>query len=261
MVTLKINGKKIQFPTHSNELTLAQLQDITTNVDFNKIEEDWIKLFNILSKSSYSITNIETELKLLNIMGWCLGGIVIDEFMPRVIKYKDKDIAIPTNIGNLSIGQAIALKQSIQRFKYMDEGISKAVSIYLQPIIDSKAFSLERAMEIEKELLDMSAFILKPLGVFILGQLQTNGILTMNPRKVILISLRKQLKNLQLIWQIVVVWPVTGIYHLLYGTLNFFRSILITFTKVAHSILFVAYSTMKRKGMSLMRGTPNITTL
>lgn len=260
MVTFTINKQKILMPTIKTELTLDQCQRIAKEVDFDMIHEDWLKLFNILTNKNFKVEDVEAKLLIINKLAPFIDGISFDEFMPEAVQINGKEIKIPKEVGNMVIGQALALKQSVSGFKYIDEGISKAVSIYLQPLVDGKKFSKERAKEVEQSILKMPAFLFYTLGNFILGQLRTNGIASSNPRSLILNSLVKVRMILRHVWLIIVVLPVTGIRRLLFVTLNCFRWILITFMKIALSVRFAQYLVIRKSTGNMKTGTQIFTT-
>jgi len=246
--------------TDKTELKLGQYQNIVREVDFDNLSEDWIKLFNLLTGENFKVENIEVEIKILNAMSPFLEGISFDKFSPDVIKIMGKEVKLSKQVGNVKIGQAIALLQTTRKLKYVDEGLSKAIAIYLQPLIDNDKFSLTRALEIEKELLEMPAFMFHSWGNFIYGQLQKGGTLSLNLRKLIQNSQSKVQKTLRHTWQIVVALPAMGIFRLLFVMLRSFHLTLITFMKIVLSLRFVTFSVMKKTWVNLKKGTPNITT-
>jgi hypothetical protein len=200
---------------------------------------------------------VEVQTKILTALSPYLNGITFENFMPESIQFKGKEIKLPKQVGNVKIGQAIALLQTTRGHKYVDEGISKAIAIYLQPIIDNSKFSLARAMELEKEIAEMPAWMLHTWGNFIYGQLQKGGVPSSILRRLIQNSQSKVRKTLRHTWQIVVALPAMGISRLLYVMLNFFRLTLITFMSRALSLQYVIPFLMKKMKANTLNGTQN----
>lgn len=111
--------------------------------------------------------------------------------MPATIDILGKTVVIPKNVGRLTLGQNIAIRErmddvqegrvadSLKVFfvdKFMfDEIISFAIATYLQPLIDEKPYDDERAAEIEKEILKMPILKVYAIGFFFLNRLQNFG--------------------------------------------------------------------------------------
>lgn len=134
---------------------------------------DWFELFELLTGKKISDPNPEKEHALFSCLGWALVPIKFSKEVPKTIKIDDRTVEVPQDLGSLSVGQIIKLKQV--NVKYIDEGIGISTAIGLQPLIDEKPFGMGRVKDIETKILDMKASEIYPIGFFLLKSAQNFG--------------------------------------------------------------------------------------
>ena len=179
---MELNGKKYDCPSCYEQLTTGQHQRIVSEWEVDKplVERDWFKLFCILTGSEFKAFKPTPiiERKLFQAVRWFVEQpFKWSEDIPNELQIEGKTIEIPTDAQELSIGQNIHLRQIIDKSKVMVDEYgdpvefscySHAVAIYLQPLYEERKFDFNRAMKLERVIAAMPAYIIRPLGFFIL---------------------------------------------------------------------------------------------
>lgn len=174
MVTLKLNGEPYSCPSCYEEIKTRQVVRLVKEVDqtLDIADQDHIKIFCILTDSPFTSLErtVENEITFQNAIGWYFyQDFKLSTILPKVLVFKGHTIPIPQEIGELSIGQNIHLRRDyIDKSKILEENLSIAAAIYLQPAIDKAQFSIKRAIEIAKEFDEMPAYLIYPIGFFFL---------------------------------------------------------------------------------------------
>lgn len=169
--------ESIKVPVCWEEVTVAQFQRMALEWD----GEDWIKLFSILSGKEYAGIASSKSYKLESSLYAAVRFVFEQPFnferipMPQFIVINGKTVQIPKKIGRLSIGQAIQVRKYIESVGDDRAAISRAVAVYLQPLIDGRDFDYERALEIEKAVLSLPIVKIFPVGFFLLKKLNPSG--------------------------------------------------------------------------------------
>lgn len=207
MVRLKINGDPVSVPTCYEEIKTRHYVPFRTVC--GKAEDvadlDFFTLFNVLTDSNYTDfkRTVENEIILNRALSW----VIVQDFkfstiLPKVIVFKGRTIAIPQEIGELSIGQNIHLRRDyIDKSKLPEENLAIAAAIYLQPRIDNGQFSIKRAVEIAKEFDEMPAYLIYPIGFFLLRRALKYGLMPAKTSPLPKISLRPMLNRMLLGWR------------------------------------------------------------
>ena len=194
MIALTLSKKKAKAPTTWHEVTVAMAQKIC-----EWDATDKIALFNILTGTNYAKVKASTEIgsKFFDVIDFVyLRSTVAMAPVPKSLKIGCKIIPMPQNVGKLSIGQLIYLRQKMEavqvkldadvkanpdltKFAFkngfiFDSLISTAVATYLQPLYDNADFDEGSAQSIEAMILDMNIVDVYPIGFFFLNQ-QLNG--------------------------------------------------------------------------------------
>lgn len=180
MVTVKLNGNKIKIAGCMEELTTRHYIEIIRDWETDKdiADRDYFKLLNILSDGRYAgmLGTSENQVTLINAVGWVVTqNFEFSKTLPKVLFYKGKKIDIPREPAELSIGQNIHLRRKIEKTKLLEESISIATAIYLQPKIDGGNFDLARAEEIAKDFDKLPVCIIYPIGFFLLKRAMRFG--------------------------------------------------------------------------------------
>lgn len=195
MVNVTLNGVAYQCAGCKEELTIGQYQRILKEWDIDQpdlLKRDYFKLFNILTNADFKILNpsVENEQAIWDCVSW----VVTEPFqyskeLPTVLQIGDKILSLPKKIGALSIGQNIIMKQIIDNCRYLEESISLAVAVYLQPQYDRKAnkwyefwkevsdakISVQACKDMEQEILKLPACVVYPVGFFLLSRADQSG--------------------------------------------------------------------------------------
>lgn len=173
MRILVVNGKKLKCPSCYEELTTGQYQRaLFWDEDKPDVaDKDFFQLFSILTGTDYAgVTKTPAnEMAIWDAIGWFITQpFAFKTELPKVIQVGEKRISLPRRMGHISIGQNIHLRRLIEQSKYLEENISMAVAIAIQPLYDEKPFDIERARELEKIILEMPIYLTHPIGFFLL---------------------------------------------------------------------------------------------
>jgi hypothetical protein len=135
-------------------------------------DRDYFKLFCILTDDKFTgyEKTVENQVSLTNLLGWVITEpFEFSDKRPKFLTYQNKTIEIPEHPRELSIGQNIILRRDyIDKSKHLEENVSIATAIYLQPLIDNSLFKISRAKEIAKEIDEMPINLIYPIGFFLL---------------------------------------------------------------------------------------------
>lgn len=188
-MVVKLNDIKYECPVCWEEVKVKHHQRMISEWDASKqiADRDYFKLFTILTDSDFKQfhSTAVNEVTIWNAIRWVIEQpFKFSNEMPKALQICGKSIVLPTKVGDLSIGQNIHLRQAIDQSQALfdDKGniveysnYSLAVAIYLQPLIDGKKFDYERALEVEKDILEMPAYKIRPIGFFIAANVLKYG--------------------------------------------------------------------------------------
>jgi len=185
-MVLNLNGTRKEIPSCYEQLTTRQYELLIPEFALEAKDRDHFKIFQIICGTDfkdYHATS-ENEVTIWNAIRWIYEQPFEFGDMPKVIRIvegeKDRVVTIPTKITKLSIGQNIVLKQIISKAKYLEENLSSATAVYLQPLFDDAKFDEDRADELKKTIEEMPVYLIRPIGFFLLtnaskpGKMQTN---------------------------------------------------------------------------------------
>lgn len=203
MVTRRINGKKYELPGCYEEMSTRVFQRIHREWRERGIEEkvlakrDYFQLFGILTETDFALQEPTPELDVS--ISNCIEWYVTQSFnpprkLPTVLLIDGRMFDVPKRVGSLGSGQNIMLRQSLNKAKYLEENISRALAVYLQPLYDGGKFDYERALLFEQKFLDMPIYHTYALGFFLLNRAMRRGWMLTNALHQIKISLKHKLK-------------------------------------------------------------------
>jgi hypothetical protein len=202
MIAVKINGKRYMCPSSWHEVTVKQYVQIATEWEPEKdiADRDYYQLLNILTGNNFTaIANgIELNVTLINLVGWVITTpFQFDKTPPKTLKYGKKLFPIPEDVSEVSIGQMIHLRRHfIDQSKYLEQNLSIATAILLQPAIDGAPFNLSRAKKIAKEIDEMAITLIHPIGFFLLTRAATFGAMPLRTWPRIRSNLKRTLKKM-----------------------------------------------------------------
>lgn len=206
MISVKLNGGKYSCPSCWDEMKVRHyIRIIKEWEDGTDIaDRDYFKLANILMDGKFTDfeKSADNQVTLINLVGWVITEpFEFNKSLPKVLRLKDKNISIPEDPRDLSIGQNIHLRRDyIEKSQKLEENIAIATAIYLQPIIDNSLFKMKRAEAIAKEIEDLPITLIYPIGFFLLNRAMKFG---MPPEKTLLpikTNLKKTLKKMLQGW-------------------------------------------------------------
>lgn len=216
-MVVHLNGNRHEIADCYENLKTRHYQRIISEWDQDKeiTERNFFKLFCILADVNFKEfhATAENELTIWNAVKWMIEQpFNFSKEVPKYLKIGGKIVDVPERIELLSIGQNIHLRSEIEKLPCIEAGISMAAAIFLQPEYDSyyesinKAvgadfvktevkrlvkFDFEKALKLKALIDEMPAYLIYPIGFFLLqsalptGKNGTNG--SKNP-KISLIS-------------------------------------------------------------------------
>ena len=178
-MVLTFTELKALCPQSFSELSCEVFENIFSQWELDKEEweRDYMKLFSILTNTPYKFSEPtrEKEAIVYELTKWVTDEEVpYKRELPKTITISGKEVEIPTDVASLSIGQNIILKQLISKTRYVEESLSMATAIYLQPLLDGK-FDYVKAKELREQIKTMKAEEVYPVGFFLLNHVKENG--------------------------------------------------------------------------------------
>ena len=201
MTSIKLNGKRYECPSSWLEVNTRQYIRIIKEWDQDKdiADRDYFKLLNILCDGQFTTMEqtIDNQVTIMNLIGWVITEpFEFDKKLPKVLSIQGKLVPVPDDPSELSIGQNIHLRRDyIDKSQRLEESISIATAIYLQPIIDGK-FDIKKAVELSKVIDEMPIHVIYPVGFFLLNRALSFGMKPANLWRQILNSLSSKLRTM-----------------------------------------------------------------
>jgi hypothetical protein len=169
--------RKVKAPDCWEQVTTDQFQKIFNEWDVKQPdfkEKDPLKLFSILTGLNLKGPITESMEPVI----WSTIRFVYEQPLDfdRLSRPKFfKGVELPEDIQELSIGQNIAMLETIEGSNDLRGCISMATAIYLQPLIDKDKFNMKRVKALNDEILKMPAVQIYPIGFFLLRRQVTSG--------------------------------------------------------------------------------------
>lgn len=211
-MALKLNGKRYEIPSgwFDKSFTVAKYQRLFAEWDVDKpvAERDYFKLFCILSCTEFSKFHQTTENEFLigREIKWFIESNFnlyyqspFDDKPPKTFTFRGVEYKVE-HPGELPIGRNIHLKDECKGIRYADQKIAIAIAIFLQPLITNSKFNIEEAREIAKEIEQLPAHEVRPLGFFLLNRAYDYGLTWRKSWLLILINLRESLSRTWQSW-------------------------------------------------------------
>lgn len=198
-MVISINGIKKDIPSCFEELTTRQYQLLIPELAKPLADRNYFQIFQIIADTDfkgYEPTS-DNEVTIWNAINW-IDYVAIKDELPKVLDFNGNIVTLPKKVKASSIGQNIQLKQLLEKSKYLEENISWATAIYLQPLIDGSKFNSDRVAEIKQEIDKMPAYLIRPIGFFLLMSALPHGNGRMSFLKKMTNSLTKKLGRISL---------------------------------------------------------------
>lgn len=176
-----VTGQRIRVPDCWNNCSTEVFQRIISQWDTDKEIKDRsvLKLFNLMI--DMEISPDAEDLDLEAAIWECTRFIYLEPMdftqlePPKFLNVAGTIITIPKDLGRMTIGQNIHVRQELQAIKDPNAAMSIITAIYIQPLLDKKPFDFHRAKEIEKSILQIPITQIYPIGFFLLKQLRSYG--------------------------------------------------------------------------------------
>lgn len=203
---MTLNNKSYDCVHCWEKLKTGQFQRIYREWDMDKdiLDRDFFKLFSILSNSKFASVEAtpENEVTIWNAIKWVIETPMnFRTDLPKVLSIPsgllpNKVVMVPEEIGELSIGQNIHLKNELQGAKFREEKLAIATAIFLQPLVDGKPFDMKMAKKLAERLEEMPVYLIYPIGFFLLNRALKTGSHSPNLWSRIKTSLSSMLKRM-----------------------------------------------------------------
>lgn len=203
-MVVHLNGNRHEIADCYENLKTKHYQRIISEWDQDKeiTERNFFKLFCILADVNFKEfhATAENELTIWNAVKWMIEQpFNFSKEVPKYLKIGEKIVDVPERIELLSIGQNIHLRSEIEKLPCIEAGISMAAAIFLQPIYDDGKFDFAKALKLKVLIDEMPAYLIYPIGFFLLqsalptGKNGTNG--SKNPKISLISKLGKTLRG------------------------------------------------------------------
>jgi len=176
MVTVKTNQRIVEVPPITwDDVTTDSYQKLMAKLG-KGLNNDIVTLSHLYGLD-YDLIESSTDQALYGTLMTLIRFISDDDLTkmpaPEYITYKDQ--AFMLKYSSLTIGQMLHLQREVQKRGTLEESISIAVAVALQPLFDQTPFKSDRALEIEKDILLMPINRTYPIGFFYLRKFSTGG--------------------------------------------------------------------------------------
>lgn len=183
MITITVNeDKNIQVPVCWEECNTHLFQRIVKEWEPDKLidERNKVLLFSILSGTDFKQILLNTDDNLELAIYQCVAFVYnqpmsFKQEKPDVIKVDGKLIRVPRKLSSMTIEQNMHLRKAISQAKHLEELISLACAVYLQPLVSGPGYDHQKAMDLEKEILELPIWQTFPVGFFFLKKLNNSG--------------------------------------------------------------------------------------
>lgn len=176
MVVISVNKEKIKYPTCWPEVTTGQFQR------FKGIEKpDLFSGFcamvdiNFTEIAKKKQEDIEVALYQHTSFLFTTREYFRDLEPQKSLTINGRVCMIPLNLEALTIEQNMNIKQAMEGKKVLEELISYALAVFLQPIYDGGEYDPARVVALERDLVDLPIEQTFPIGFFYLSKLNGYG--------------------------------------------------------------------------------------
>jgi hypothetical protein len=192
MVILRVNGVRVHCPTCWADVSTNTFLKIRKKWDPDKpiMERNRVKLFTILTGTDYQKVWDSTDYELEAAIWEYTKFVYTEEIdfealpIPQSIDISGVNVTIPKNLGSLTTGQNMHVRQAINALQDDIATICTVAALYLQPFYMAEPvagkmmkapFDVERAKELEPLLLSMPITTIYPIGFFFLKKIGASG--------------------------------------------------------------------------------------
>jgi hypothetical protein len=176
MVVLDVNNYRLECPVCWEETTTAQYQRVKAVKDADLVKI-FCALLNLKVDEVEQASASEIETVIYQVASYLFNS---EEYfraypVPDYFSIGKHKVIVPKKIESLTVAQTMYLRQQFKDGDYLEQYISIAIAVYLQPLIDGDKFHVERALELEKRIAELPIEDTFPLGFFLLNRLNRFG--------------------------------------------------------------------------------------
>lgn len=182
MIHLSVNDKPVVVPSCWEEMTCHVYQRLMGET---KEGDNAVQVFSALTGTPFAKV-WESDKEDLDAAIYQAASFVFNtpqtfktEHRAKTFRLGGKTVAVPEKISRLTVGQNFQLRQELVKArkegKPLETLLSVALAVYLQPLVDVNQYNLDRARELEAEILKMNIFEVYPTAFFLLSRLQNSG--------------------------------------------------------------------------------------
>lgn len=169
-----LNGIPYECPTCYEELRTKTYQRVISEWDQSVPLElrDYFHLFSILTNSDFKSVadTAENHVTIWNAIKWFVESpFEPPTDVPKVLVIGEKVVDIPQDLRMMKIGQNIKMKQILEGAKFIEEKISMACAVYLQPAYSGeKNFDFSKVKRINELIGELPIYLTHSIGFFLL---------------------------------------------------------------------------------------------
>jgi hypothetical protein len=211
MERVRLNEIWYTHPTTPKEFTLGNLEDVFTlwqdDLEKDPTERNYLKFLYIIAGAPWpeggKPADKESEMKIWLALKDIIGHLwAYSKEVPKQLVIDNVTIDVEQSIRPFAIGPNIRVRQSTERTKYVEQSLSLALALYLQPAYDGVSeFNYKSAMILREKIKAMPAWEVYGAGFFIVRRASKSGTSFLQGLRQILTSQRRKLKSMLLNWQ------------------------------------------------------------
>lgn len=177
MIAVKVNGVPILIPSGYHEMKTETFMNIVDKWD----GKDILQLFCIITKLDYKAVAESQSKEIENAIYQVCHYIFTENIeawpLPEHIKLNGTNISIPKAPLTATIGQNLLMRQKLAEEPNTKKHLITASAIYLMPSVIG-TFNPQYLDNHEKQIAQLPASQIVPIGFFFLHSLQKNGTFT-----------------------------------------------------------------------------------
>lgn len=138
--------------------------------------KDYVKGFSKIIDVDYDIISRSKSKKLyrmlFEVISWTGNFIDWKNLQtPEYLTIGEKDIQMPRDIGEFSLGQKILVHEAMLNTENINEVLPVALAVYLDPLYHGEDFDRDRAIKFEEQMKALPVLEAYPAGIFFLTRL------------------------------------------------------------------------------------------
>jgi hypothetical protein len=177
MLQINVNDTSKMCPTFWEDVKTGTYQKLKATKDL-----DLLKGFSVLIDTDLIELEQSTSEDLEVALYQCASFIFTQEEyfrksdVPKSIKLKGVNLILPRKLENMTLEQTLFMRTKMSKEGgVLEEFISTACAVYLQPLVTKTPFNVEEAMALKAEIDELPIEQTFPVGFFFLNRLNNYG--------------------------------------------------------------------------------------